>query len=124
MRSHLVIGETDYTANIVAGSYEVNSNDVYESWKDGNMLEHRIIVASKVNGKFSVAFPNGGVTLSSFLAAWNEQVVNGVVTLGLYVTNKDSFEALECYYKITSGQHTKSIGGKFYDVLNIEVTQR
>jgi len=124
MRSHLVIGETDYTANIVDGSYDVNSNDVYESWKDGNMLEHRIIVTSKVSGKFSVVFPNNGVTLSAFLEAWDSVVVNGVATIGLYVTNKNKFEALDCYFKITSGQHIKQRDGEFYDVLNIEISQR
>ena len=124
MRSHLIIGQNDYTDYIVADSYDVNANDVYESWKDGNMMEHRIIVASKVKGKFKVALSDDTLSLANFLTAWNSAVVNGVITLGLYVTNQNAFKALNCYYSIKSAQHIKSTGGKLYDVLEIELTER
>ena len=124
MRTHLIIGGEDLTDYIVQDSYDVNSNDVYESWKDGNMMEHRIIVASKVKGKFKIACSEATLPLSDFLETWNSAVTNGVVTLGLYVTNTDTFEALECYFSIKSAQHIKSTGGKLYDVLDVEVTQR
>ena len=124
MRTHFVIGGSDYTNFIVKDSYQVNANDVYESWKDGNMLEHRIIIASKVKGKFKIKCNPSELPLSDFLNAWNAQVSNGVITLGLYVTNKDSFEQLECYFDIQSSQHIKSLGGTFFDVLEVEVTER
>lgn len=124
MRTHFVVGGQDFTDYIVENSYDVNTEDVYESWQDGNMLEHRIIVASKVKGKFKIVCASDKLTIANFLSTWNSAVVRGVVTLGLYVTNTDTFEALECYYKIKSSQHIKSTGGTLYDVLEIEVTQR
>lgn len=124
MRSHLIVADQDFTDYIVQDSYNVVSEDVYKSWEDGNMLEHRVIVKTKVKGKFKISCNERGLSLSDFLSAWNSAVNNGVVTLGVYVVNEDSFKLLECYYKITSAQHIKSIGGKLYDVLDIEITQR
>lgn len=124
MRTHLVINNTDYTDYIVGDSYEVNSEDIYESWKDGNMREHRIIIAKKVNGSLQIACSEETLRLSDFLAAVDAATNNGVLTMGLYVPNTDSFEALECYYHIESSQHIKSIGGKLYDVLTLNLTER
>lgn len=124
MKTHLVIGETDYTNYIVPDSYDIHTESVYESWKDGNMLEHRIIIASKAKGKFKIRCSEDTLPLSDFISAWNSEVENGVVTLGLYVINTDTFEALECYYDIKPAQHIKSTGGKLYDVLEINITQR
>lgn len=124
MKTHLVVGNQDLTKYIVDGSYSVYSTDVYESWKNGNALEVRVIPAKKVRGSFKIVCAPDKLALSDFLALWNSAVVLGSITLGLYVINTDSFEALECYYEIKPSQHIKSIGGVFYDVLEITVTER
>lgn len=125
MRSHLIVNGTDLTDHIVKDSYSVYREDVYDSWNDGNMLEHRIIKASKVKGKFKIVCNPDKFTIANFLTVWNSAVDQyGVITLGAYVVNTDTFEALQCYYKITPSKHIKSMGGKLYDVLEIEITQR
>lgn len=126
MRTHLVVNNTDLTAHIVSGSYDVNSEDQYESWKDGNYREHRIIVTSKVSGSFDIACSNrtGSITLAEFLDLWNGAVDNGVVTIGLYVPNKDKFEALEAYFDIETKDHILSGDGNFIDVLKITIKER
>lgn len=126
MRTHLVVNNTDLTAHIVSGSYDVNSEDQYESWKDGNYREHRIIATSKVSGSFDIACSNrtGSITLAEFLDLWNGAVDNGVVTIGLYVPNKDKFEALEAYFDIETKDHILSGDGNFIDVLKITIKER
>ena len=122
----VVIGSTEITNYIVEGSYDVNSSDSYESWQDGNMVEHRIIVSEKVSGKFNVACSNQArsITLANFLTLWNANVDNGVISLSLYVNNTDEFKAIEAYYKITNKEHTRTADGSFVDVLNIEIKER
>ena len=124
MKTHLVVSNQDLTKYIVDGSYSIYSTDVYESWKNGNALEIRNISASKVKGSFKIVCAPDKLALDDFLALWNSAVSLGAITLGLYVINKDSFEALECYYEIKPSQHIKSSGGVFYDVLEITVTER
>lgn len=124
MRTHLVINNKDFTDYIVPDSYDINSEDVFESWKDGNMREHRIIVTKKVGGSLQIRCSEDTLPLGDFLADVDAATDNGVLMVGLYVPNLDSFKALECYYSIETDQHIKSIGGKLYDVLTVNLTER
>lgn len=122
----VVVNNTDITNYIIEGSYQMDSNDIYESWKDGNMREHRIIVAHKVNGKFQVVCSNrnNSITLHDFLTLWNGAVDNGVVTLGVYILDTDSTEMIEAYYDIENVKHDRAGDGSFIDVLEIKITER
>ena len=123
MKNHIVVNDTNLTPYVVDGSYDIKSSDIYESWNDGNMREHRVIVTSKVSGSFEIAC-GGELSLSDFLEAWNNSVTNGVVRIGLYVPNTDTFEALDCYFEIEPKSHILTAGGKWIDVLSITVKER
>ena len=126
MRNHLTVSSTDLTKYIVAGSYKVNTKDAYESWEDGNMLEHRIIVTRKVEGSFEIGCSDtlGGISLADFLALWDAATDNGVATIGVYVPNLNEFKAINCYYSISSKEHILSAGGEFIDVLTVTIKER
>lgn len=123
MKTHIVVNNTDLTPYIVDGSYDVNASDTYESWQDGNFKEHRVIVASKVSGSFQIAC-GGGLTLSAFLGIWDGAVDNGVLTIGLYVPNKDTFGVYECYFEMENKDHILTAGGRWVDVFNIKIQER
>lgn len=123
MKRHIVVNDMDLTPYVVNGSYKINASDRYESWEDGNLIEHRIIVGSKVNGSFKIAC-GGELSLADFMANWSAAVDNGVLTIGLYVLNIDSFEALECYFEIENDSHILTAGGKWIDVLDIKIKER
>lgn len=126
MRNHLTVSNTDLTPFIIDGTYKVDVNDVYKSWEDGNMLEHRVIVTSKVEGSFEIGCSDtlGGISLSDFLELWNSAVDNGVVTLGAYVPSLNQFKALSCYYSIDNKEHILSAHGEFIDVFTIKIKER
>lgn len=126
MLTHLVVNNTNLTPYIVDGTYSINSADTYESWKDGNMVEHRVIITHKISGSFEIACSNraNGITLSDFLDLWNGIVDNGVAQIGVWVPNKGSFEAIDCYYEITNKEHILSGDGEFIDVLTVNVKER
>ena len=122
----VVVNNTEITNYIVEGSYKMDSSDTYESWKDGNMREHRIVIAQKIVGSFQVVCSNraNSITLANFLTLWNGAVNNGVVTLGVYVLDTNSFEAIEAYYEIENVKHDRAGDGSFIDVLEIHITER
>lgn len=122
----VVVNNTDITNYIVEGSYKMDSSDTYESWKDGNMREHRIIVSQKIKGEFQVVCSNraNSITLADFLALWDSAVVNGIVTIGVYVLDTDTFEAIEAYYEMENVKHDRAGDGSFIDVLEITITER
>lgn len=123
MKTHIVVNDTDLTPYVVDGSYNIKSSDTYESWQDGNKKEHRIIITSKVNGSFQIAC-GGDLTLSEFLEVWHSAVNNGILRIGLYVTNTNTFEAIECYFEIDPEDHILTAGGKWIDVLSIKIKER
>ena len=122
----VVVNSTDITNYIVEGTYKMDSYDSYESWRDANGVEHRIIVTSKISGSFDLACSNrsSSITLSDFLTLWNGAVDNGVVTVGVYVPNLGATKAIEAYYEITSKEHIRSGDGSMIDVLTINISER
>lgn len=120
----VVVGGIDISNYIVSGSYSVNASDQYESWMDGNGVEHRIIVRSKVSGSFEIGCCDKTITLSDFLAAWESAVNNGVVTMGCTVLNTGKFEALEAYYTITGKDHIKKGDGQIIDIMSVKIQER
>lgn len=120
----VVVNSTDITSHIVDGTYKINSSDQYESWKDGNGVEHRIIVRTKVSGSFDFVCCDKTITLSDFLTLWNGAVNNGVVLIGLTVLNEGRFDAINAYYEITNKDHIKKGDGQIIDVLTIKIQER
>lgn len=52
------VGAGDYSNRVIAGSYNVNSQDVYKNWQDLNGIEHREKIRDKIVGSFDMYFPN------------------------------------------------------------------
>lgn len=122
----VVVGGQDITKYIVKDTYKMDSEDSYETWNDGNMVEHRVIITDKVSGSFDICLQTktGELSFDDFLTLWNSQVSNGVVTIGVYVTNKNTFEALSAYYSFASKQHIKKGDGGIIDVLTVSIKER
>lgn len=51
------VGAGDYSDRVIAGSYNVNSQNVYKSWQDINGVEHREKIRDKIVGSFDMYFP-------------------------------------------------------------------
>ena len=127
MQRHLIINGVDYTPYIVDGSYSIDSEDVYESWNDGNMVEHRIVVTQKVTGSVQLLCSEEGPwpRVSALIADLQAATVNHVLTnLGVYVPSRGAFEAINAYFKLQNTSHIKSMGGKFTDVFTLDIKER
>jgi len=122
MENIVIIGETDITPYIIADTYNMDEESQYESWQDGNYVEHRVIITSKVKGKFEVVLSPQTITLADFKALLNDN--NGVLTMLVYVTNAGESRAINAYYQLENKQHTALAGGGFLDVITMEITER
>ena len=122
--THVVIGGIDITPYIVDGTYDINSEDSYESWNDGNMVEHRVIVTQKVIGSFDIVCCWKTIMPNEFAELINRLDNNGVLTIGLFVPTKSSFKAVSCYYNITSKEHNLDAHGNPIDIFTISLKER
>ena len=123
---NIIIGQTNITDYIVNDSYTMDASQVYETWQDGNYVEHRVIIAEKVQGSFEVVCSEktGSITLADFTDIIETAADNGVITCNVYVTNKGVSEAIDAYYTIENKQHTLTADGGFVDVLEITLKER
>lgn len=123
---NIIIGQTNISDYIVHDTYKMDSKAQYESWKDGNYVEHRIIITEKVEGEFNVVCSNlnGSITLENFMDIISDADNNGVITCNVYVTNKGVMEAIDAYYTIENESHTMKADGTFVDVLKVALKER
>lgn len=126
MRTHVVVNNVDLTPHIVEDSYDIQCEDTYESWNDGNAVEHRVVIAQKVKGSFQILCSERGqnITLADFLSTWNGAVNNKVVTIGVYVPVLNQFKALQCYFTLGSPRHIKTSNDDFVDIIKVTITER
>ena len=121
-----VVNSTDITDYIIKDTYEVNSEPVYTSWEDANYVEHRVYVRDKVRGSFEVI--TFGTTprtaLVAFLNILKAATSNNVLTIGLYVENEGTFQALNCFYTVESTQHAVTKDGRYVDRAKISIEER
>lgn len=50
------VGTVDYTARIISGSYQVQTNDLFEEWTDANGRSHRMKYTEKTSGSLDLVF--------------------------------------------------------------------
>lgn len=118
------VGNTDITKYIIKDTYKMNAEPVFQSWTDGNYHEHRIRTRERVTGSFDVIFfdeDNGA--FEDFLALLAANTTNTLLTCGLYVENKATFEAFQVYYEVTAKQHARTIDDVMVNKMTISVEE-
>lgn len=120
-----IIGSTDISNLIVDGTYKMDLEPSYQSWEDGNYVEHRIYARNKIRGEFDVALGTKvGTTLPQFKTILNSAMNNNVLTAAFYVTNKGTVEAVNAYVKLENKDHILTADGSFIEVVSVEITER
>lgn len=120
----IIIGQTNITDYIVADTYSMDAESQYESWRDGNYVEHRIIITEKISGSFNVVCSNETLDLDDLYDLFDNAANNGVITATVYVTNKGTTEAISAYYALKSADHIIRADGTYIDVVTVEITER
>ena len=125
MTGQAIIGNVDISNLIVDESYKMDQEGVYESWLDGNYVEHRIYTASKIRGSFDVVLSSkNNCTLSQFKAIIDNATTNHVLLGAFSCTNTGSVEAVNAFCKLTNKEHIATADGSFIDVVTVEITER
>lgn len=118
------INGTDITKYIQESTYEVNQEDVYEEWLDGNYRTHREVTRTKVTGKFEMVF----VTESEFSAfltlLGNNTSASGVLAITLYVTNINTSASYNVFYEFENTSNRQINSNYFYKRFKMEIEER
>lgn len=127
MNRLVVIGNTDITPYIDWQSYKMDRKPAYESWKDGNYIEHRIYVRTRLEGSFRVWLAGiNGMDTEAFINLIESATANHVTTMGVYdpVSGSTTVKAIEAYVDITPGKHREMMNGDYFDILTVKVSEK
>lgn len=121
---YAVVNGTDISQYINEQTYTMKREREFESWYDGNFVEHRNYTRSKVKGSFEVAlWGKNGMTLDAFLTLWNAAVANDKVTILLFVQNSGTMEAVEAFFDFSPVLHRNLMNGGSLDRLTIDIVE-
>lgn len=92
----LTINSHDYTKYILAGSWEVNRQDVYTDWEDANRIKRRSIYRTRVSGQFTIQFIDRS-KYADFLSDLEAVKSNGYYPMTVYQNNVGSTVSINAF---------------------------
>lgn len=118
------VGSTDLTPYVDVQNFDVNSEDVFETWTDGNYVEHREITRSRIIGKIKLGFKD----LTDFnnfksLMSSNRNA-NGYYPIKVYVNNLNSTETINAFVDAAGAAKWDIVNGKQWLVITLDVRGR
>lgn len=81
------IGSVDYTSRIKSPDYAVNSENVTETWVDGNYIKHTSVIRTRIVGTVHMVLDTADyVQLLADLET--AKIQPGIYSLGVHVNNR------------------------------------
>lgn len=118
------IGTTDLSEYMDYQNYSMNSLPVFQSWTDGNMIEHRNSVRSRISGSFQLAFAKS-TDYASFLTLMSSAMeTNGYYSVSAYVQNTNTVEDFEAFIEYDSESKFDFTNLRQYHLVNMNISQR
>ena len=115
----------DYSNRVLAGSYNVNNNPVYESWIDANGTEHRIKIRDRISGSFDMFFKD--ITeYNSFVSLITSLKLNDESVLCSVAVNNSSINQHIGYFFIdfSPTRNRKGDWSDFMEQFTVNITER
>lgn len=121
----ITVNGVNITQYINRKTYKMNAEDIYESWENGNLVTTKVFIRKKITGSFEIAvWGKNNMDWAAFLNLWNGAVEDGIVTLGVFVQNTNTFETIEAYFETTSKAHEKLMNGNYLDRVTFKIEER
>lgn len=119
------INNKDYTNNIVAGSYKVNSSPTYEHYEDAKGRTHNIKIRDRVSGSFDLFFR----TLDEFNAFVSDfengrNAMNNYHSVYLKVNNKNVANVYDCFLTFTTSRGLKASMEDYMEKFTLTLEER
>jgi hypothetical protein len=118
------IGSTDLSSKMDYQNYSMNNLPVFQSWTDGNMIEHRNSIRSRITGSFELNYMNAS-DMTAFLNLMSSEMnVNGYYSVTAYVQNKNAVESFEAFIEYDAETKFDFTNNREYHLIKMNVRQR
>lgn len=124
MITFFTIGGFDITPHMDFQNYEMNQESMYESWVDGNGVEHRNMYRTKITGEFKVGFKNK-FDLDAFMNLLASTInSDGYYPVSAYVLNTGTVESFGAFITTEAESKWDFINSRVWHELTCTITQR
>lgn len=118
------IGSTDLTPKADIQEYSVNRVDVYDTWTDGNRIEHREVTRTRIEGSIKLGFKSEA-DLSSFLSLLSgAKTADGYWSCGLYLQNAGTTATANVFLDPVGEAKWDTKNGRAWIVQTLAVRER
>jgi hypothetical protein len=118
------IGLNDLTPYMDYQKYSMNNVPVYQTWTDGNMIEHRNSIRTRIEGSFQLIYTSTA-DFNSFLTLMSSAIQsNGYYSVSAYVQNTNSTESFEAFIEYDSESRFDFTNSREYHLVKMKVRQR
>ena len=94
------IGGTDLTKWEQTDKHEVNREDVYEEWADGNWTTHRVIARTRVSGTVILSFPRAADYAAFLSLLTSARDASGYYNVKVYCSNTGTLEEIQAFLDV------------------------
>lgn len=118
------IGATDLTPWEDIQNHDVNREDVYETWTDGNWADHRVVVRTRVTGKVSLGFDKAADFAAFQALLSSARDAEGYYPITVYCANTGTLETVNAYLDTSGADKWDLKNSRQWQVVTVEITGR
>lgn len=120
--SLVTVNTFDLTPYIISPSYEMNREDVFREWVDGNGVTHRSVYRTRIVGQFDVKFWDRS-QYAVFLGALSAVKTGGYYPMTVYVNNTETTASANMFLEF-SPVLTAKYSNPEYETFRIAMEER
>jgi len=120
-----LVGTTDYSAHVIAGTYAVNNEPQFSKWEDTGHRKHRFKQRDKVVGSFDMFFRTltEYETFKNSLDS-NKLSANDAVNISVTVNNTSEQKAIEAFVDYDLVRDRDGAWNDYYKVFTVTIEER
>lgn len=118
------IGNTDLTDYVDIQNYDVQKEPIYEEWTDGNYVNHRNIVRTRIKGTVKVGFRNS-TDVASFLSVLSSNVqAGGYYPASVFTNDDNTLNTANIFISDVAEIKRDLVNGRVWHEYTLEIEER
>jgi len=118
------IGTTDLTAFEKIDQHSVDRTDVFETWTDGNWVDHRVIARTRVSGQVTLGFSKE-TDFSNFMSLMTSaRDAEGYYPISVWCSNTNSTVSVNAYLDLAGDTKWDVTCPRQYHEITVAITGR
>jgi len=118
-----MIGASDFSANVIGGTYNVQDQDIYTVWQDANGRNHRDVYRKQLKGSFDVFFKtvtDFEVFNTAYKAARSD---SGLTRITIMNDSTNNVETKDVYFSFSPIRNRRDDWEDYYEQFTISIEE-